>query len=486
MSDSRRPELLLGWVILGCILIPDFSSMGALGRIGIALPWLVVATVLAWSPLARRLRDRTRQVFAVLGATISLTVWGGIWLAVTALFGLFGGVVIAVWGVAGYVLAFLLFPSWAVARGFVTGAIMIVLAFIAGVAGELLLRTPAFERRYGGPDVERRFFRTQSDRLWSKNVFGFRSPYETVARRAGVLRIVTLGAGYTSALHIARTDSTWPALLEQELRREHPDRQLEVINMGRAGFTLRNMVELLDRLAWQFDPDLVIVAFEPNAARVSRPDFANAPISQLRLTLLPERFRRGWLASSALLHFAEYQYHLSVYEGGTYREYLPLFKPGATGYRETLDAVQQLGKSARMHGKPVVLLLFPDLLPGNWSAETDPFQPVYRRLLEGGREAGLTVLDLQPVFIGRRDDGRSWWATPYSSNPNERALDLAARTLAGLIVDCDLLSPPDAERDSRARAITRAAASASLDPPSTCPDRSAAGSARKNRDELAR
>ena len=486
MSDIRRPELLLAWVILGCVLIPDFASMGPLGRIGTALPWLGVATVLVWQPLARRLRDRTGQVLRVHGTAVSLTVWGGIWLAAAALFGLFGGVLIAVWGVAAYVLASLLFPSWAVARGLVAGAIMVVLAFIAGVAGELLLRTPAFERRYGGPEVERRFFRTQSDRLWSKNVFGFRSPYETVARRPGVQRIVTLGAGYTSALHVARTDSTWPALLEQELRRKHPARQLEVINMGRPGFTLRNMVELLDRLAWQFEPDLVIVAFEPNAARVSRPDFANAPISQLRLTLLPERFRRGWLASSALLYFAEYQYHLYVYEGGTYREYLPLFKPGATGYRETLDAVQQLGKSARMHGRPVVLLLFPDLLPGNWSAETDPFQPVYRRLAGAGREAGLTVLDLQPVFTGRRDDGRSWWTTPYSSNPNARALDLAALTLANLIVDCDLLSAPGAEHDSRARAITPAVASASVDPPPGCPDRSAAGATRKTRDDLAR
>ncbi|MGH7631231.1 MAG: GDSL-type esterase/lipase family protein [Gemmatimonadales bacterium] len=471
MTEIRRRELLLAWVLLGCFLVPDFLEMGTRARVVTALPWLLVAGVLL-SPLASRVSARTRQLFADARITGAMIVcWAGLFLAAVAVLGPFGGVFLAVWGIASYVLAALLLPARSIAAVLVAATLVVLLACSGALAAEGLLRTSAAEERYGGPEAARRFFSAESDRLWSHNLFGFRSPYERVARAPGVWRIVALGAGYTSAEHIARTDGTWPALLERELRRRYPGRSIEVINMGRAGYTVANIAELFHRLAWQFEPDLVVVEFEPNEARTSRPDFGNAPLSRLRLTILPDPFRRGWLASSALLYFAEYRYHIHVYDGLGYREYLPFFKDGAEGYRQTLSAVRHMGDSARIRGTPVVLMLFPDLIPGTWSSDSDPFQPVYRRLAEVGADAGMTVLDLQPVFIGQRLDGRHWWAAPYSSNPNEEAYRLAARSLADLIVKCDWLGGPSPQPSQ---------------PPRACPSRSSNGTVRNPGDTLPR
>ncbi|MGH7629945.1 MAG: hypothetical protein ACREOF_11315, partial [Gemmatimonadales bacterium] len=105
---------------------------------------------------------------------------------------------------------------------------------------------------------------------------------------------------------------------------------------------------------------------------------------------------------------------------------------------------------------------------------------------EVGADAGMTVLDLQPVFIGQRLDGRHWWKAPYSSNPNERALLLAARSLADLIVECDWLGGPSPKREPEPSAVTAAGTSAPSQPPRACPSQSSNGTVRNPGDTLPR
>ena len=441
----RQRELLFAWTLLGCMLVPDFLDMGVRARVVTALPWGFVAGILA-SPLAPRVAARTLEPLVVPRVRMALIGCGGLCLASIGLFGLFGGIFLLVLGIAGYVVVMLILPTRAAGSILVAGVATALTVTTAGLAAEVLVRRPAFEQRYGGPAVRTRTF-LASDRIWEHNVFGFRSPYERLARQPSVFRILALGGGYTYADHIPGTADTWPSQLEVDLRRRYPGRAVEVINMGRGAYTTANVGELLRRLGWQFDPDLVVVEFDPNQGRVSRPDFGHDNVAYI--TLLPDRFRRGLIRSSALLYFIEARYGWLQSRGLPYTQYLPYFESGAKGYAQVLEALREMGDSARARRVPVILMLFPDLIPGTWSADRYPFRQADERIAQIGAQAGMTVLDLLPVFASQHLDGRHWWAAPYSSNPNEAALRLAALTLADFIAQCGWLDEPRGSRSSR-------------------------------------
>lgn len=188
--------------------------------------------------------------------------------------------------------------------GIRTTLIGLSVASVALVVGfgslEMLFRIPSVAARWGTP-AELSAWDSRYDRVWKENVFGFRSRHETVARSSGVNRAVVLGDSFTWGDKIAETDDAWPARLEAILNRTG-DEAWEVINMAQNGYTTANEAELLRRLGWQFDPDLVLVQFYINDALPSGGDFTHVLGSWLRprVNLLPVRFRSGWVQQSAV------------------------------------------------------------------------------------------------------------------------------------------------------------------------------------------
>lgn len=300
---------------------------------------------------------------------------------------------------------------------------------------EFALRIPAVDRLFGLPG-ERGRQEASYDRLWKRNVFGFRSGYEQVARREGVRRVIALGDSFTWGLLLESADSAWPARLEGVL--SDSGRPVEVINMGQRGWATANEAEFLRRLGWQFDPDLVIVQFFLNDAYESGPDFQFR--EGRRVLLLPEVFAQGYIRSSSLAALVANGVNGLLF-GFLFpeTESEDLYAEESTGWRQMRAALREMGESARSRGTPVLFVLFPTLLPGEWTPASYPAREVYSRVAREAERSGLLTLDLTEAFAEAGGDWKRWWATPYDAHPNAAAHAVAANAIARFLREHGLL-----------------------------------------------
>lgn len=94
------------------------------------------------------------------------------------------------------------------------------------------------------------------------NSAGMRDREHTVAKPPGVFRIAVLGDSFAEAMQVDRERAFW-AVLERRLRgcAWLGGREPEVLNFGVSGYgTAQELIALRTRV-WQFDPDLVLLAF---------------------------------------------------------------------------------------------------------------------------------------------------------------------------------------------------------------------------------
>jgi hypothetical protein len=98
-----------------------------------------------------------------------------------------------------------------------------------------------------------------------------------------------------------------------------------------------------------------------------------------------------------------------------------------------------MGDSARVRETPILLVLFPALLPGEWTPATYPAREIYARVKSEAERSGLLTLDLTDAFSREGGDWSRWWATPYDSHPSAQAHAVAARAIAARIRDAHLI-----------------------------------------------
>jgi lysophospholipase L1-like esterase len=314
------------------------------------------------------------------------------------------------------------FPSWTIAAG---------VTLILLVTADVVLNWGPVAARLGTPE-ELAQWESRYDRVKASNFFHFRSPYEDTRRRAGVRRIIALGDSFTEGHGIWSSDSTWPAQLERELTQAPDGQPTEVINMGHGGFTTANEAELLRRIGWQFDPDLVIVQWLDNDAYRSYPNFRFEQAEAVRI--IPQQFRSGLIQRSAILALIETG--LSAAKEASMRS---LYTPEGEGWRQLQAALIEMADSARRRGVPIVLVAYPYLFPGTWTPETYPERDLSRLVTDAARKDGFETLDLTDVFATTTHPEQDWWVTPYDSHPNATAQHRATLAIARFIRERHLL-----------------------------------------------
>lgn len=91
------------------------------------------------------------------------------------------------------------------------------------------------------------------------NSLGLRSPEIAIPRVDHSWRLAVLGASTVMGAYAAENEQTFPAQLEQRLRKQFPDRKIEVVNAGIAGMGLDEQRRMLETRVATLKPDLVIV-----------------------------------------------------------------------------------------------------------------------------------------------------------------------------------------------------------------------------------
>jgi GDSL-like lipase/acylhydrolase family protein len=120
----------------------------------------------------------------------------------------------------------------------------------------------------------------------SINSLGFRDNREyQLAKPPGTFRIIVLGDSVTFG-HGTLYETTYPYLLEQQLKEWRPETNWQVWNLGVPGYNTGQELALLQRVGPQYQPDLVIVGFFLNDLQdnevIDRPSVARRASSAVQ------------------------------------------------------------------------------------------------------------------------------------------------------------------------------------------------------------
>ncbi|HEX5386331.1 MAG TPA: SGNH/GDSL hydrolase family protein [Gemmatimonadales bacterium] len=446
-------ELRLAWVVLAvlCFTTPPPGSLAVATLLLVVLaPGALLLASRTWADraakeLSEAMRTRAPRVALILAA--------GLIIVTAFLFSVSGALLLTALLGAGVMLAALR-GGPARVHGLLGGIILTGLAMLIGGGALEFLLGHVYAARLGAPS-ELMAWNTRYDGIWRSNLFNMRSPYERLARRPGVLRVLAFGDSFTWGDKIARTEDTWPAALERRLT-HRLGRPVEVVNTGQKGWSTANEAELLRRFGWQWQPDLIIVQYTLNDAAVSGPNFETT--QDRDVSLLPPRLSEGAIRHSALLFLLERRAEawLARPEG-----YTPRYDTAGVAWTQLAAALREIGDSAAQRRVPALLLLYPTPARGVWTAETYPWRELVDRVARTGRTAGLDVVDLIPVLAAQGGNWARWWAMPYDPHPNPAADSLAADVLAARIVERGYLDrtaiaqAPDTAPAVRARRAAR-------------------------------
>jgi lysophospholipase L1-like esterase len=420
-------ELRAAWLIVGVLLAVSLGIELTPRLILVGVPWLAGAAMLARGTRAERIASGLRDIVSRRLERLALIVLVALLLVAVQLVSLLGALMMAV----PLALMGMLLAGRERARGgsrlLVAGTLTVVVIALLLFAAELVLRIPAVAWRTGGP-IARQMVEARYDQIWLRNIFGVRSRYETVRKPPGVRRIVSVGDSFTFGALIPHTDSIWTSRLERLLWAREGEGTSEIINLARNGYTTANEAEVMRRIGWQFDPDLVIVQFLANDALPSQPNFGHE--DERRLTsvrpLLPATFLEGTVRSSALLAFTRQR--VRDFEVPPFHlRYIGLYTEGEKGWQQLREGLREIGDSARARNVPVVFAIHPMLAPGEWTPERYPLRGVHEQVAAEARKAGMHVLDVTQAFMAEGGDWRRWWVAPYDSHPNSEGHALIAR-----------------------------------------------------------
>lgn len=427
--ESDRVTLVVlraTWLALAVLLtVVVWAPAGNVWRIMTILPWVAGMALLAGRTTGRAMATGWNSAFAKAGTRVAgIVVAAMLLLAGWALSHLACGF-FTVW-VGITVLALLAADRPQSVSTLIESSSLILVSMAVTMAVlEAVLRGPAIAGRLGLPS-EQRQIEAHYDSVERSNVFGFRTRYERIAKPSGARRVVAIGDSFTWGSHILSTDSTWPAQFERLLRTGSGAPNVEVINLSKRGFTTVNEVEVLNRLGWQFNPDLVVVQWLVNDVYHSWPGFGRfRGVWPPAPNLLPENFRTGAIKNSNVYGFFQDRY-ANLYLG---QPFSALYTDSNSDWIANKKAFHELGDSSRARGVPVVVMMWPLTGAKALAPEDHPDREVHQKVAAEIRDAGLSLLDLVPVFAAAGGDGRRWWVKPYDRHPSPAANSLVARTL---------------------------------------------------------
>jgi lysophospholipase L1-like esterase len=233
---------------------------------------------------------------------------------------------------------------------------------------------------------------------------GFRVAGSIGPKRPASIRIVCLGDSWTFGMNV-NDDQTYPARLEQILRRTYPDHDVEVINLGMLGYSSYQGLALLQHRALALRPDVVVLGFAMNDGKVTgyrdkdrfvamtRAGFGGGVLHLVERSEVMRLLK--YLALTLRYRPPSIGYYLQREAGSgagadpRFEDLEPWTRVSPKDYE---DNTRRMIRIIRDRGAAVVLL-FNEL----W--ENSPYRDVLRRL---SLEAGVPLVDGNAVIIAAR------------------------------------------------------------------------------------
>jgi lysophospholipase L1-like esterase len=290
----------------------------------------------------------------------------------------------------------------------------------------------------------------------STNSLGFRGAEIAHEKPPGTYRIACLGGSTTWGTGASSDETTWPAVLEQQLNAalgpDGPYDHIEVINAGVSGYTLMESFINRKMRILPLDPHLVIIYHGINDAQAIRRGDFQTDYSHVRRSWTDGRPARGL---SSLLAWSHLYGLLIGHDGSGARDTLsdhvhvegynkleehPIneLKPGIQNFEWTL---QEMVAIARLRGVRVVLSTFAwsDEILANHASKQDLAQ-LMARLNRSMREVAKRVKI--PLIDLRREGPRQAIDFDDMVHFNDDGNRKAGRLVSRALLDRRLIRPP--------------------------------------------
>ena len=231
------------------------------------------------------------------------------------------------------------------------------------------------------------------------NTYGFKDKDFHWKKEDGVFRILCLGGSTTSFGSSIHT--TYPALLQEKLGRYLPEKNIEVINAGTAGYKVWNSLRHYMLRLYELEPNLIIVYHAINDVKYNHHP---ADLVQQQKNYPPPSRN---IFRHALAFFIEHSYTVKTLHLGYSRLKSTFFpkKPtlyntvseeGVLAFEKQLESLILLAQARKT---PVVLLNFQLVLDGGFTPEekhvlNTTFQSYCMHSYDDGltKEAGIKVI----------------------------------------------------------------------------------------------
>ncbi len=245
----------------------------------------------------------------------------------------------------------------------------------------------------------------------SLNNFGYRGGKLDLEKKAGILRIYSLGDSYTYGWYLDQGNS-YPDILEKLVNQEFPGK-VEVINASQPGFSPQEELERFENDGSLFSPDVVTIGinifdlmdkeFKPTAEK--SPVLSNSKLFQLTFGNADRR-------------------RIDLANRDEIRRVLEEASPQLQKFKDRLSKLNELVKAT---GGKLVLIVFPEFNPSNPN-EPYRFVKFHEDMKKIAADQGIILVDFFEVF-SKIDDKKSLVLNPVDSHPSAFAHQLAAEEL---------------------------------------------------------
>ena len=270
----------------------------------------------------------------------------------------------------------------------------------------------------------------------------------------GTFRIVCVGDSFTAGLEVP-VDQTYPKALEAQLRRQHPGRRFDVVNLGLDGTGTDVQASILRRDGLAYGPDLVLLGTTPNDWRDCQHELRFRTVHDRRVLSYQNRrqlhkLRSGTAGAKAFLKAtagASYGVRALYYivygrvpsnyltlPRGTRLRFPRLDDPALTQHVEEL-IVGMRRRSAKVGARFGVVLL-----PGRGEVLSPTSRPAFDRLVPILRRHGIPWLDLEPALRQAPDRHDLFWR--YDDHPTARGYQRFGRLVTDWLSRQGLLDGP--------------------------------------------
>ncbi len=236
----------------------------------------------------------------------------------------------------------------------------------------------------------------------SVNAQGTRGEEVSFEKPEGTLRVVALGDSQTFGAGIP-ANGTWPAVVEESLRKSTGEPRVEVMNCSVAGYDAEQSAAALETRWIGFDPDLVLLGYFVNDPPVhaGQPSSGTSPIGRRLLAAVTPGSRSlvsSLRRSSALLDVLSD----ALYRNLRGREWVLqadfLHSDASPSWAATKAILVAERDLCRAHGAAFGVVLLPFLV--RWG-DGLVSSVAYHRVAAFCASAGIAAYDPEPLFAGR-------------------------------------------------------------------------------------